>query len=1045
MITRALLRIYDYLHTHRYLRFLLLVTLLTAAVISALQLRFKEDISDFLPDNDTYHRSMDVYRQINAADRIFVVFQMRDTTQTDIDRIVEAVSIFETQAQQKHWQITARIDYDEVLGVADFVYANAPLLMNEADYTRMSRRMCTDSIAAALQKDKEMLLFPSGNLLSQNIQRDPLGLFTPILERLQTSGRAMRYELNDGYIFAPDNRFAIVMIDSPYGSSETDKNGKLIAGIDSVARTIEAKLGNVQITATGAPVIAVDNAQQIKIDSVWAIGIAVVLILCLLVYTLRRVRYLSLIAVSLGFGWIVAMGAIALVSREVSVIVLGIASVIIGIAVNYPLHFVSHLGHCSSPRDTLKEIAEPLVVGNITTVGAFCTLIPLESTALRHLGLFAAFMLVGTITFVILFLPHLCGRVANRCSASETVVDKAEETPFNPVYPKNKYVVAALVVVTLVLGYFSLSTQFDTDMQHINYLKPEQKALLMDLGRMRNEQPGTTQVYFATSGANVEEALERSAHAFSDLLIPGKQEQRRRIDCWNKFVTQHRQLLTQQLTAEAVRNGFTPDAFADFNRVVNARLQPQDLAFFSPLTRNGLGNRILGNTVVNVVNVPSAQADSVVAAFNGASGAQQWAFDVQSMNATIATTLSQNFNYIGWVCGIIVFVFLWISFKKFEHALIAFLPMAVSWLWILGTMHLLDMRCNLVNIILATFIFGQGDDYSIFITEGLIYEQTYRRRMLASYKRSIFISAAIMFIGMGSLIIARHPALRGLGEITIVGMASVVVLTYIIPPMLFGWLYTDKNGAERPQPISFSRLLVTIYASGIYLFQVLYGCVLGTWLFVLHRKTPSRMAFFHRQKHLFFHFDIFHIPGVKTRICYDEPEDFKRPAVIICNHQSILDPVCLMALSPKILISIGRKVWHNPIVSPVLRFSDFIPVENGSEAIVDRCREHIKNGYSIAIFPEAERVISPDIGRFHNGAFMLARELNVDILPVYLHGLRELMPRHSIVCNRGTLTIRVGKRISQQQIQQMGNSILEIKRAVYKLYTNEYEGQKENV
>ena len=188
-----------------------------------------------------------------------------------------------------------------------------------------------------------MLLFPSGNLLSQNIQRDPLGLFTPILERLQTSGRAMRYELNDGYIFAPNNRFAIVMIDSPYGSSETDKNGKLIAGIDSVARTIEAQLGNVQITATGAPVIAVDNAQQIKIDSVWAIGIAVVLILCLLVYTLRRVRYLSLIAMSLGFGWIVAMGAIALVSREVSVIVLGIASVIIGIAVNYPLHFVSHL------------------------------------------------------------------------------------------------------------------------------------------------------------------------------------------------------------------------------------------------------------------------------------------------------------------------------------------------------------------------------------------------------------------------------------------------------------------------------------------------------------------------------------------------------------------------------------------------------------------------------------------------------------------------------------------------------------------------------
>ena len=55
-------------------------------------------------------------------------------------------------------------------------------------------------------------------------------------------------------------------------------------------------------------------------------------------------------------------------------------------------------------------------------------------------------------------------------------------------------------------------------------------------------------------------------------------------------------------------------------------------------------------------------------------------FDVQSMNSAMANKLSDNFNYIGWACSLIVFFFLWFSFGSFELALISFLPMALSWL-----------------------------------------------------------------------------------------------------------------------------------------------------------------------------------------------------------------------------------------------------------------------------------------------------------------------------------------------------------------------------
>lgn len=173
----------------------------------------------------------------------------------------------------------------------------------------------------------------------------------------------------------------------------------------------------------------------------------------------------------------------------------------------------------------------------------------------------------------------------------------------------------------------------------------------------------------------------------------------------------------------------------------------------------------------------------------------------------MANNINNEFNYIGWACGLIVFLFLWFAMGNMELAALSFLPMAVSWIWILGIMGLLHIDFNIVNIILATFIFGQGDDYTIFMTEGCQYEYAYGRKLLAAYKNSILISALIMFIGMGTLIIARHPALHSLAEVTIVGMFSVVLMAYLLPPLIFRWV-TTKGGELRRRPLTFKSILM---------------------------------------------------------------------------------------------------------------------------------------------------------------------------------------------------------------------------------------------
>ena len=156
--------------------------------------------------------------------------------------------------------------------------------------------------------------------------------------------------------------------------------------------------------------------------------------------------------------------------------------------------------------------------------------------------------------------------------------------------------------------------------------------------------------------------------------------------------------------------------------------------------------------------------------------------------SNVAERLSAEFDYIGLVCSLIVFVFLWLAFKRFSLALIAFLPMALSWVWILAIMQLCHLQFNIVNIILATFIFGQGDDYTIFIVEGLLYERRTGKQILPQYRQSILLSALIMLIGIGILIFAVHPAMHSLGAVTLIGMAIVLLMAVTIPPLCMRWV-----------------------------------------------------------------------------------------------------------------------------------------------------------------------------------------------------------------------------------------------------------------
>lgn len=915
-----ILHIFDWLSAHKTGAVIILLMVLILSALSAFRLHFQENITDFLPA-----REQEKLEESGGEGQMALFF-----TGGTVDNKLDAMYAFADawNAQQEAIPITPEADPSQVMAVFDFLSGNWPYFLEEQDYARMDSLLATPGYVAQKMQENKRSLYGS-TLQARYMRTDPLGLFSPVLQRLEKARPAS--QMIDNCLFTEDGETGIVLFHSPYGSSESGKNASLVADIQATRAQIHAQYPEVNITSTGAPEVAVENANRIKKDSLLALAVAFIIIALILWFSYRRFSDVLWILLSIGAGALFALGIIALFKSSVSLIVLGIGSTIIGIAVNYPLHYVDHLKYQTDKRKALAEQVNPLLVGNITTVGAFLSLLFMKAEALHDFGFIAAVMLVGTILFVLVFLPVF---IPQRKGEPRNLIKLDFDRYLHPDENVRRSVFLAFIAATIFLCWQSRKVDFDANLHNINYMTQAQADGFAVLDGLR---PQSVMPDF--DWASQEAAISR----------------------WNAFWEKH-ESIRQTLEDEGLKAGFTPHAFQPFWDALDNNWQPQERSYFKP--------------------VDFAPETNVTQA--------------------LIQDLSQDFGTIGLLCSLIVFVFLWLSFGSLTLSLLAFLPLAVSWFWIQGIMGMAGLQFNIVNVILATFIFGMGDDYSIFITEGLLYERATGKKILHSYKNAVALSALIMFVGIGALVLAKHPAMHSLGLVTVIGMLTVVGMAYYLPPLVFRWL-TTKGGVQRKSPLTLRNMVRTAFIGTA---MVLSMTVLSLVTILL----PSGV-FFNRIIRRVAFWAIRIVPGCRFILNNPHGEDFSQPAVFICNHQSHLDVLALIALQPKLIFMTNDWVWKFPLYGAIIRKAGYFPASWGLSRNSAHVKELVAKGYSIVIFPEGTRSEDGAIQRFHRGAFATAQELGLDILPLCIHGFHNALPKHDFLLRPFPLYLEVGQRV----------------------------------
>jgi uncharacterized protein len=1039
-MAKPFLHIYKYFAGHRKIFFAVLTGVFLFTVVTALKIKPEEDISKILPKDRQAEKLNELLGEARFADKLVLMISSRDSGKNSPEIQSAFADSFSDQLKSGYPQLIRSVENrvtDSLFPrLLEIVTAHLPVFLDREDYIEIDSIRNPERIRSLLTRDKKELSSPAGMILRNRISLDPLGIANPALQKLRQLQYDNNFELYDGHILSRDGRYMLLFINPAFPADNTGKNSQLLKVVDQIIAQLQMH-GFVSINASyfGGAAVAAGNANQLRNDTWLTLGITTVFLMLFISWYFKTKKAPLIILLPVILGALFSLSIVYWIKGSISVIALAAGSIVLGIAINYSLHVYNHFRHRKNMQVVLEDLTFPLTIGGLTTIGGFLCLQFVQSEILKDLGLFAAFTLIGASLSSLIFLPHLIDISENRKGSEKSGERDSWIERLAYYHPeRNKWLILAIFILTGVFAFFVNRVGFDQDMMHMNYMPENLRKAESTLNAINAYS--LKSVYLITDGLNLESALRKQDIVNEKLKILQQKQivrkysgafqllisdslQKERIRYWNSYWKGNdKSALLMNIRTQAAKLGFTSTAFDPFQKVLNDEYEPLTDAETDVL-KTGFANEymLVKPGQVSLVNLLKTEPDDKKIIYQDfADTPDVTVIDKQYMTSRLLGVVTADFGQIGWMTSILVFAALLLTYGRIELALVSFIPMVIAFIWILGIMGIAGLQFNIVNIILSALIFGLGDDYSLFIMDGLLQEYKTGKKNLPSYKSSIVLSAITTLAGLGVLIFAKHPALKSIAFISITGMLCVVLIAQVLIPFFFQFLIT-RRVEKGFLPWTASGLFKSIFSLSYF--------ALGSWLitilgYIMIKWNPfakSRTKLLYHRILSAYTWSVLYIMGnVKKKIINEQKENFSQPCVMIANHQSFLDILVMTMLYPKVILLTNNWVWNSPVFGQLVRIAGYYPITRGIENSIEYLNEQVRAGYSIAVFPEGTRSSDEQVRRFHKGAFYIAEKLDLDILPILIHGTGYTMSKGDFLLKDGHITIKYLPRIKQNDL-----------------------------
>jgi len=145
---------------------------------------------------------------------------------------------------------------------------------------------------------------------------------------------------------------------------------------------------------------------------------------------------------------------------------------------------------------------------------------------------------------------------------------------------------------------------------------------------------------------------------------------------------------------------------------------------------------------------------------------------------------------------VLVFIFMYLSFRSLKWAVISMLPLIVGLLWTFGVMMITGLMLNFYNLVVLPAVLGIGEDNGVHMTHRYLNEgKGSIFKVLSSTGQHITVGSFTTMLGFFGLIFTTHPGLQTIGQLAVLGIGLTLLSGLILLPALFQWL-EDKNWIE---------------------------------------------------------------------------------------------------------------------------------------------------------------------------------------------------------------------------------------------------------
>ncbi|MCB0760150.1 MAG: MMPL family transporter [Flavobacteriales bacterium] len=972
----------------KWLYAFVIVSALIALGYSALRIEVINDARSTLPEHEAFDELKALIDSVAKSTTLFIAVDDSESNAESVWARVDSIAGRFGTSNDEELKNLMVVDLNSI-------YHRIPLLLTPEDYVRVDSLIHSRPAHEVLRDAVDRLSAPGAFIGAQTVTLDPYGIGALVFDRLQAAEPlAPIVENGDRLELRTGQEVRTYLLHADLKSAD---KVELLTRLNDLK--LQAKAEGIPLSYFSTVLIEAENVRQIEDDLGITLIIAVVAILLLLVVVYRQLLVPLFFLVPGGIALILALGLVALIKGQIAGIAIGAGSVVLGIVLDYAFHFYTHLQHTQNVLKTAKEVSTPLLASCLTTVLAFGMLIFTSSPILADFGIFASLALLSAVFTMLFIVPVFV--------SDHTMKPlKWGKLPFGK---WGKWLRPASVLVIVVVSIFMVGkldeAQFDADLDNLNHYPQElrdaeelfsgikaekEKRLFLKY----SDQQATTHFQVGMACAKLKSEGLVSGYLLQDYTQPSVQYSEAAFAEWQNHLMPKADSLITELNKAGEELGFQEGAFEPFYQFMVAPQPPEIMP---------------GGMAMSFLVAPKEHLEAVKSELGEISGLE--IIDMRANAYSLVKAVEDDFNFILIASSLLVFVILLLMYGRLELALVTFLPMALSWIWIVGATVLLDIKFNFVNVILSTFIFGLGDDFAIFITDGYMSKHKYGRDTLSSYTSAIVLSALTTLIGMAALLFAGHPAIQSISTLSVLGIVIIVFISLTLQPALFKFLIIrrDENGLP---PLTLWGFFWSLMAFAEFAIGSAIGVIFSFILRPLPIPKSRKKRMLRKVLQLGCLFVIYASLNVKKRRVALKNLDMSRPSVIVTNHQSFIDILAMISLSPDLVIMTKKWVYKNPLFGPAVRYAGYLYTEDPPEVTQQKIKDCMDEGCSVMIFPEGTRTLEAEHKRWHKGAFFIADQYKLDISPVILHGYGYAMPKNDYLLSDTTMSTIALERIA---------------------------------